>query len=72
MMNDKLCTKHIKDALAVSRELIILADDGERDSQDDGCVLLFGIIRDCAYKIKKEAGEEKNRHITLGKWDESE
>ena len=62
------CNQHLKEALKLTRELIILADDGERDSEDDGCILLYGIIRDCAYRIKQDAESEINRHREGGRW----
>jgi hypothetical protein len=65
----ELCNEHIKDTLESVRGLIILADEGERDSRDDGCRLLYGVIRDCAYKIKNEAEREKLAHQTNKKWD---
>ncbi len=52
---ERKCNKHLKEALDLARSLIILADDGERDSEDDSCSLLYGIVRDCAYRIKKDA-----------------
>ena len=50
------------------RSLIILADEGERDSNDDGCRLLYGVIRDSAYKIKYEAEREREAHQANKKW----
>jgi hypothetical protein len=65
----ELCNEHIKEALDLVRGLIILADEGERDGNDDGCRLLYGVIRDCAYKIKYEAEREKDAHQANNKWD---
>jgi len=63
------CNEHIKESLDLVRSLIILADEGERDSGDDGCRLLYGVIRDCAYKIKNEAERERLAHQTNNKWE---
>ena len=65
----QLCNEHIKESLNLARSLIILADEGERDSTDDGCRLLYGVIRDCAYKIRNEAEREQRVHQNKNKWD---
>ena len=70
MGNNQECTRNIKESLRLARELIILADEGERYSRDDGCVLLFGVVRDCAYKIRKQAEAEMDSHRTAGRWKE--
>ncbi len=49
--------------------MIILADDGQLAAKDDGCRLLFGILQDCAYKLRKSAEEEKAAHIRADRWD---
>jgi hypothetical protein len=67
-MNTESC-QFIRKALDFSRELIILADEGEASSEDDGCVLLFGVIRDCAYKIRSCAEREKQTHSARGLWE---
>lgn len=69
-MNTLSC-QFIRKALDFSRELIILADEGEACSEDDGCVLLFGVIRDCAYTIRANAEREKQNHTARGLWDSS-
>ena len=63
------CNNHIKQALEEVRALTILADEGEADSRDDGCVLLYGVVRDCAYKIKSQAERERKVHEELGIWE---
>ncbi|MDD5596697.1 MAG: hypothetical protein PHV82_02050 [Victivallaceae bacterium] len=63
------CNKHIRETLDYVRSLIILADDGERDSEDDGCRLLYGVVRDCAYKMKYEAERERDVHQQNNKKD---
>ena len=60
--------KHIKQALELTRRLIILADEGEADSLDDGCIVLYSVIRDCAYKIRTEAEREREVHKAKGMW----
>ncbi|MEN8142941.1 MAG: hypothetical protein ABFQ82_05020 [Thermodesulfobacteriota bacterium] len=61
----------IKRVLELSREMIILADDGQGAAEDDGCRLLYGVLQDCAYKLRKKAEEEKEAHCRTGKWDAS-
>ena len=53
----------------MARQLIILADQGELDSKDDGCCVLYGIIRDCAYKIQAQAKSEREIHKLKDLWD---
>lgn len=50
--------------------MIILADDGQLAAKDDGCRLLYGVLQDCAYKLRKQAEEEKAAHTRAHKWDE--
>jgi len=50
-----------------ARRLTILADEGE-GAEDDGCAVLCGVMRDCAYKIRKRAELERGRLQALGLW----
>lgn len=63
------CNKHIVETLEAVRNLIILADEGERDAEDDSCMVLYGVVRDSAYRIRLQAEKERERHIGEGKWD---
>ncbi len=56
------CSKNIRKALDLARHLVILADKGEAHCKDDGCVALYGVIRDCAYKIRDSAERELKIH----------
>ena len=50
--------------------MIWLADQGDTDREDNGCGILYGVLRDSAYKLKKLAEEEKVNHIRKGWWPE--
>ena len=65
---DERRNAHIKQTLEYARELTILADEGEADSIDDGCIVLYSVVRDCAYKIRAQAEREKEAHKTAGRW----
>ena len=64
-------TQNIRQALELARLLTILADEGEAASQDDGCRLLYSIVRDCAYKIRAHAQHEREEHTRKGVWIDS-
>lgn len=55
--------------LRLTREMIILADEGDRYRRDKSCGVLYGILRDYAYKLKDLAEKEKSMHIRSGLWD---
>jgi hypothetical protein len=48
--------------------MLELADNGDAQREDVGCGVLYGIIRDAGYKIKKRAEAEKAAHIKKGDW----
>ena len=60
MNNDR--NLHLKQALDLAHELLILADKGDLVRQDIGCGILFGVLRDSAYKIRSMAEDELNVH----------
>jgi hypothetical protein len=67
MRRDNQC---IRKALESARRLTVLADSGEVCCRDDGCAVLFGVIRDCAYKIRERAESERDVHKQTGSWEE--
>jgi len=62
------CNLHILKTLELAEEMIHLADRGEADREDNGCGILYGVLRDSAYKLKKLAEEERRSHIRKGWW----
>jgi hypothetical protein len=64
----KPCNLHIVKTLKLVEEMICLANAGDADREDNGCGILYGVLRDSAYKLKKLADEEKRNHIRKGWW----
>lgn len=62
------CDRNIIQTLQLVNEMIQLADQGDADREDVGCGVLYGILRDSAYKLKRLAEEEKLKHISKGWW----
>lgn len=63
------CNKNIIRALRLSRNMILLADKGDESRQDRSCGVLYGTIRDSAYKIRTLAEQEVSFHKHTGLWD---
>lgn len=66
----KPCNQHILKALQLTEEMLSLADRGENDREDNGCGILFGVLRDSAYKLRKLAEAERLNHVRKGWWPE--
>ena len=64
------CDHNIKSTLELVEEMIKLAEKGDTDRKDNGCGILYGILRDAAYKIKQVAEMEREAHIRKGWWQE--
>jgi hypothetical protein len=42
--------------------MLQLAEEGDATRQDVGCGVLYGVLRDAAYRIKKLAETEREAH----------
>lgn len=67
----KQCDESIKKTLKLVEAMLDLADEGDAVREDTGCGVLYGVVRDSAYKIKKLAEAERDAHINKGWWKES-
>ena len=64
----KACDSNIKETLTLVRRMIELAEKGDLEREDNGCGILYGILRDAAYKIKQVAEMAREAHIKKGWW----
>ena len=64
------CSEAIKKALDVVENMLKLADEGDAVREDVGCGILYAVMRDSAYKIKKLAEAEREAHAQKGWWQE--
>jgi len=51
----KSCDENIKNTIKLANEMICLAEKGNLDRVDNGCGILYGVLLDSAYKIRKIA-----------------
>src|SRR4030042_5920537 len=61
----------IKKTLELAELMLKLADEGDVARQDVGCGVLYGVLRDSAYRIKKLAEAEREAHMKKGRWENS-
>lgn len=64
------CDHNIKNTINLVEEMIKIANKGDIEREDTGCGILYGVLRDSAYKLKKIAEKEKESHIRKGWWKE--
>jgi hypothetical protein len=55
-------TQRIEQLIYLSSELISFADSANDEAPDEGCMCLFGLVKDCAYRIRGEAQREHLVH----------
>lgn len=66
----KPCDQNIQKTIEIANQLISLATRGDADREDAGCGVLYGVMLDSAYRIRKLAEAEKQEHIKKGWWRE--
>jgi hypothetical protein len=64
----KPCDKSIRKTLEMVKAMLEVADQGDAVREDTACGVLYGVVRDSAYRIKKLAEVEKEAHIKKGWW----
>lgn len=62
------CNDKLLQTLDLVERMMEVADQGDLVREDAGCGVLYGVIRDSAFKIKKLAEEEKEAHRKKGWW----
>ncbi len=65
----KIYNKNIQRVLELANEMTVLADKGDLNRTDKSCGILYGVLRDSAYKLKQLAEKERQLHIKKGIWD---
>lgn len=68
MISVKPCNANIDRTLQLVKDMLELADKGDAEREDVGCGIMYGILRDSAYKLQKIAEKEKEAHIKKGWW----
>jgi hypothetical protein len=60
----------LKKTLELAELMLQVADEGDAARQDVGCGVLYGLLRDSGYRIKKLAEAERQAHIKKGGWQD--
>jgi len=58
--------ENLRRTIRLTREMLALADEGDRDRLDASCGVLYGLLRDMAYRLRKTAEAECSRHLEAG------
>jgi hypothetical protein len=64
------CDRVIQKTLELVQRMTDIADEGDAAREDVNCGVLYGVLRDSAYKIKQLAEKERESHVRKGWWDE--
>jgi hypothetical protein len=59
----------LKKTLELAELMLQVADEGDASRKDVGCGVLYGVLRDSAYRIQKLAEVERQAHIKKGGWE---
>ena len=52
--------------MTLAEELLRTAKEGILTCKDDSCLALYGVIRDCGYKIRRTVEHERDQNLQKG------
>jgi hypothetical protein len=58
----KPCDENLQKLIQLTREMLALADEGDMDRIDDSCGIIYGILRDSSFRLRKIAMDEWSKH----------
>lgn len=61
--------QNLLEVLRLTQTMLDLAERGDEQRIDAGCGVLYGTLRDAAFKIRRLALEERDVHIALETWE---
>jgi len=61
--------QNLLDTLRLTQTMLDLAERGDNERVDAGCGVLYGALRDSAFKLRRMAIEERENHIANDDWD---
>lgn len=53
---------NLKQLVEMATDMVALADKGNNECRDENCVSLFGLAKDCAYRVRAAAVKELASH----------
>ncbi len=70
LLNDEQerSNNNLASTIRLTNDMLALADEGDRDRLDDTCGILYGLLRDMAYKLRRQAEAECMSHKNSGRW----
>ena len=60
----------IKRTLELAASMLRLADEGDAAREDVGCGVLYGVLRDSAYRLQQLAEAEREAHLRKNRWED--
>ena len=67
----KPCNSNLIKVMDISRDLLSIAEKGDADRDDDGCGVLYGLVRDSGYNLIRHTLNEIEKHKKSGKWEKT-
>lgn len=64
----KPCDESLKKVMELTKKMFAISDEGDAVREDTRCGVLYSVLRDSAYRIKRLAEEEIDAHIKKGWW----
>ena len=65
----QLFNENLRRVRELTNEMLTLADAGDQSRSDRSCGVLYGILRDMAYRLRTLIDQECEAHKKAGKWD---
>lgn len=59
----------IRSIVEMAELMLVISEQGLSSCVDDGCLLLNGMVRECAYRIRDAAELERKAHRDQGRRD---
>ena len=63
-MSSEEINGNLKSLIALCGQMLDLADRGDAERTDAGCGVVYGTLRDTAYKMRQMAKSELHKHVS--------